>query len=60
MFDVHSKECEKCVNEENMPVKVYYFPAHGRAQQIRFTLVQGGIDFVDVMSKGFPATEEET
>ena len=39
-----------------MAAKFHYYGAQGRGQQIRFTLVQGGIDFEDV-SAAFPPAE---
>jgi len=37
-----------------MALKFHYFGGHGRGQQIRFTLAQGGIEFEDV-SAPFPS-----
>ena len=39
--------------------KLHYYGAHGRAQQIRYTLAAGGIAFEDVCPAGFPPTAEE-
>lgn len=38
--------------------KLYYYPAQGRAQQIRYTLAAGGIDWEDVCSGPTPKWQE--
>ena len=40
-------------------IKVYYFNATGRANQIRLTLAAGGVEFEDVLPKGSPVSSEE-
>jgi len=40
--------------------KLHYHAAHGRGQQIRYTLAAGGIEFEDVCPAGFPPTALET
>lgn len=45
-------------NEE--PVKLFYYPATGRANQIRLTLAAGGIAWEDVFPKdGFPPSKAD-
>jgi glutathione S-transferase len=44
---------------EDTPIKLYYYKATGRANQIRLTLAAANIDFVDVHPASFPPTPEE-
>jgi len=45
--------------EASAKLKLYYYPAQGAAQQIRFTLVAGGIAFDDVPASSFPPSPED-
>ena len=40
-------------------LKLYYYSAQGAAQQIRFTLVAGGLAFDDVPASSFPPSPED-
>ena len=40
-------------------LKLYYFPAQGAAQQIRFTLAAGGVAWEDKVASAFPAAQED-
>jgi glutathione S-transferase len=42
-----------------MSVKLHYFNATGRANQIRLALAAGGVAFEDVFADGFPASAEQ-
>lgn len=42
-----------------MTVKLHYFNATGRGQQIRLTLAAGGVEFEDVMTSAFPPSPED-
>lgn len=41
------------------PIKIYYYQAGGRAQQIRYVLAAGGVTFEDVTARGFPPSAEQ-
>ena len=41
-----------------MSFAIYYYPARGRAQQIRYVLAEGGIAFED-RSSSYPPTADE-
>ena len=44
---------------DSAKLKLYYYPAQGAAQQIRFTLAAGGVAFEDVPASSFPASQED-
>ena len=39
--------------------QLHYFNGIGIGQQIRYTLVAGGVEFEDVLASGYPAPQEE-
>ena len=39
---------------------MHYFSGIGFGQQIRYTLVAGGVEWDDVLASGYPASKEET
>lgn len=44
---------------EDRPIKLYYYKATGKANQIRLTLAAADIDFTDEYPAAFPPTPEE-